>query len=151
MHFLEALGHFVDVVNIAKYQLTISVIPGILKPTALDPVGLRIQLRPGIEYHDPRIIDHGLTIIGCPTNFHQHILVVGGPPVVALRALRAPPNRSASILVVVGHRWQPVLRSELRASLNLSVIHITGNNQMGWVSSAQIVFFIVEHSELVTL
>ena len=76
MHFLETFGHFVDIVDIAKNDLTVPIIPLILKAAALYPIRLRIQFWSCIKYHDSRIINKALTIVRGLADLHQHVLVV---------------------------------------------------------------------------
>lgn len=102
MHFLEALGNFVYVVDIAKDELRISIISIIFETSSLNPVCLRIQLGPGIVDHYSRIVYHCLVIIRCPPNFHKHVLIIGRSSIVALSALGASPDRCARFFVVVG-------------------------------------------------
>jgi hypothetical protein len=148
VHLVEDFVDLVDVVDIAKYDLTVSVIPHVLEATALEPIALRAEFGPGVEDHDFRIVDERVLVVGRLSDFHEHVFVVRGSPGVPEGALRAPPNGVIGLLMIIGHRGKPVFRSEFRAAFKLTVRNISGYRQHFRVSLAEVKTFIRIQSEL---
>lgn len=136
------------VVDVAENELTISIVALVFKAAAFYPIRLRIQFGSRVEDHDFGVVDEGLTIVRRPPDLHEHVFIVRRPPIVALRALRAPPHRRPRLLMKVCQRRQPVLRPEFRACFHLIIADRSRNNNKRRIGSAQIKFLIREEAEL---
>ena len=150
IHLVEALAHFVNIVYVAKYDLTIPVVALIFESATLDPIGLSVELRPRIKYHYLWVVYHRLGVVWCSSNLHEHVFVIGGAPTVALHALGAPPDWGSRFFVVVGKDRQSTFCPELGTTFHLAIADSLWNYQKFRVSRTKFETLIMIESKLLT-
>ena len=136
-----------NIINITKEYVTISIILQIFKPSILDIfISLSIHFRSSIINDSSPELN---PLFAHFTNFNQHCFVFNSTMIQkTVHALTRSPHGSSCFLAVVRQRRKSILCSESGTFENLFSIHRFWNNQPLWVSCTSVELSIVLQSEL---